>query len=156
MGAQILCWPSSVTRKDLKWSDWDTNWATEPLNYSLSCLQHVLGQESSRIVIKGTGEPLSSTWLGRSQWVPLRRGRKDWSTREVRGTTRTWPAESTDPDWWDLSVIREHAGMLGLLQIKLWLKNLVLSWDSQQWKQELSLTLLPAYGIGWPGPASVW
>jgi hypothetical protein len=60
MGTQSLNQPSSGTRQGLKWRDWDTNPATKPSTYSLSCLQSVLGPDLSRIVLKVTRETPSS------------------------------------------------------------------------------------------------
>jgi hypothetical protein len=60
MGAWNFIWPSSVTRKGLKWRDRDTNLATKPSTCSLSCLQSILGPEPSRIFIKENRETSSS------------------------------------------------------------------------------------------------
>ena len=35
--------PERQTLQDFQWWDWDTNSATKPLTYNLSCLQDVLG-----------------------------------------------------------------------------------------------------------------
>lgn len=48
---------SSLTSQGLK--DWDTNLATKPSTYSLSCLQNMLGLKPSRTVIRETRETLT-------------------------------------------------------------------------------------------------